>query len=145
MVKLQTTMNSYVKWLTHRDNLVGEKGVPSSVLGRTMIAHGEDFDRDSQFGNCLIEMGRANDQVAQIQEQYAQDATRYWSDSVERSVAMMKEYQVFTHFPSPSLAIFVLNENHSYPGRSQKARVPSSCPRRLFRQNEQSQARRLPS
>lgn len=108
MVKLQTTMNSYVKWLTHRDSLVGEKGVPASVLGRTMIAHGEDFDRDSQFGNCLIEMGRANDQVAQIQEQYAQDATRHWSDSVERSVAMMKEYQVRKKKSEPNAASIVV-------------------------------------
>lgn len=94
MVKLQTTMNAYVKWLTQRDSLVGEKGVPTAVVGRTMIAHGEDFDRDSQFGNCLIEMGRANEQISNIQEQYANDATRYWLDSLERSVAMMKEYQV---------------------------------------------------
>ncbi|KAF3760340.1 BAR-domain-containing protein [Cryphonectria parasitica EP155] len=93
MVKLQTTMNAYVKWLAHRDSLLGEKGVPTAVLSRTMITHGEDFDPDSQFGNCLIEMGRANDQVAHFQEQYANDATRYWLDSLERSVAMMKEYQ----------------------------------------------------
>lgn len=94
MVKLQTTMNAYVKWLAHRDNLVGEKGVPAAVMGRTMIAHGEDFDHNSQFGNCLIEMGRSNDQIASIQEQYTNDATKYWADSLERSVAMMKEYQV---------------------------------------------------
>lgn len=94
MTKLQTTMNAYIKWLTHRDTLVGEKGVPTAVMARTMIAHGEDFDRDSQFGNCLIEMGRANEQVSNIQEQYANDATSYWADSLERSVAMMKEYQV---------------------------------------------------
>lgn len=94
MVKLQTTMNAYIKWLAHRDNLLGEKGVPTAVMGRTMITHGEDFDHNSQFGNCLIEMGRSNDQLASLQEQYANDATKYWADSLERSVAMMKEYQV---------------------------------------------------
>lgn len=94
MVKLQTTMNAYIKWLAHRDTLVGEKGVPTAVMGRTMVAHGEDFDPNSQFGNCLIEMGRTNDQIANIQEQYTNDATKYWADSLERSVAMMKEYQV---------------------------------------------------
>ncbi|KAJ4389549.1 hypothetical protein N0V93_007019 [Gnomoniopsis smithogilvyi] len=93
MVKMQTTMNAYIKWLAHRDNLVGEKGVPTAVMGRTMITHGEDFDHNSQFGNCLIEMGRSNDQLATIQEQYTNDATKYWADSLERSVAMMKEYQ----------------------------------------------------
>ncbi|PSR76454.1 BAR domain-containing protein [Coniella lustricola] len=92
MMKLQTSMNAYVKWLGQRDSLLGEKGVPATVLARTMITHGEDFDPDSQFGNCLIEMGRANDHVAQLQEQYAADATSCWLDSVERSVATMKEY-----------------------------------------------------
>lgn len=116
MVKLQTTMNVYVKWLTHRDTLAGEKGVPAAVMGRTMIAHGEDFDRDSEFGNCLIEMGRANEQVANIQEQYANDATRYWLDSLERSVAMMKEYQVCTPvFPPKSIPLTVTWKSRNRP------------------------------
>lgn len=94
MVKLQMTMNAYIKWLAYRETLLGEKGAPAAVMGRSMIAHGEDFDPDSQFGNCLIEMGRANEQLAQVQEQYAADSTKYWLESVERSVATMKEYQV---------------------------------------------------
>lgn len=121
MIKLQTSMNAYVKWLAHRDSLLGEKGVPTAVLARTMIAHGEDFDPDSQFGNCLIEMGRANDQVAQLQEQYNADATSYWLDSVERSVAMMKEYQV-SHMHKLHLcynkATFVLIFCHRTPAGS---------------------------
>lgn len=58
MVKMQSSMNDYVKWLTRRSEGLagGEKGVPAAVLGRTMIAHGEDFDNDSDFGNCLIGM-----------------------------------------------------------------------------------------
>lgn len=39
-------------------------------------------------------MGRANERVANIQEQYTADATTHWLESLERSVAMMKEYQV---------------------------------------------------
>lgn len=55
---MQASMTEYVKWLTRRSEGVGdkEKGVPASVLGRTMISHGEDFDSDSDFGNCLIGM-----------------------------------------------------------------------------------------
>lgn len=94
MVKLQTTMNAYVKWLGFRDTLLGEKGVPQTILGRTMITHGEEFDHDSQFGNCLIEFGRTNEHMATLHEQYTKDATEYWADSLERSVAMIKEYQV---------------------------------------------------
>lgn len=55
MVKLQTSMNAYVKWLGHREGMgEREKGLPAAVLGRTMVHHGEDFDTDSEFGNCLI-------------------------------------------------------------------------------------------
>jgi len=49
-------------------------------------------------------MGRANERIAGIQENYAADATSGWLDSLERSLAMMKEYQVcgpgdnHTHF-----------------------------------------------
>lgn len=52
---MQSSMNEYVKWLARRGEGVDrEKGVPAAILGRTMIAHGEDFDNDSEFGNCLI-------------------------------------------------------------------------------------------
>lgn len=57
MVKLQSSMNEYVKWLSRRnEGMDREKGVPAAILGRSMIAHGEDFDNDSEFGNCLIGM-----------------------------------------------------------------------------------------
>jgi hypothetical protein len=51
-------MNTYVKSLSRRGETFDdkEKGLPVSYLGRTMIAHGEDFDADSEFGNCLIGM-----------------------------------------------------------------------------------------
>lgn len=39
-------------------------------------------------------MGRANEQIAGIQENYSAQATSYWLESLERNLAMMKEYQV---------------------------------------------------
>lgn len=39
-------------------------------------------------------MGRGNERLANIQEQYAQESTTQWLESLERSLAMMKEYQV---------------------------------------------------
>lgn len=49
-------MNSYTKSMSRRvdGNVDKEKGLPVSYLGRTMIAHGEDFEQDSEYGNCLI-------------------------------------------------------------------------------------------
>ncbi|KAK3366285.1 hypothetical protein B0T24DRAFT_535366 [Lasiosphaeria ovina] len=95
MERMQKSMNMYVKWLGRRGELGDdkEKGLPASYLGRTMIAHGEEFQSDSEFGNCLIAMGRANERVSGIQESFVNEATATWLESLERSLAMMKEYQ----------------------------------------------------
>ncbi|KAI1197593.1 BAR domain-containing protein [Nemania serpens] len=95
MDRLQKSMNTYMKSLSRRGETFEdkEKGLPVSYLGRTMIAHGEDFESDSEFGNCLIAVGRANERVAGIQESYVAHATSYWLEGLERSLAMMKEFQ----------------------------------------------------
>ena len=58
MDRLQKSMTAYVKWLSRRGEAFEdkEKGLPAAYLGRTMISHGEDFEGDSEFGNCLIGM-----------------------------------------------------------------------------------------
>lgn len=95
MERLQKSMSVYVKWLGRRAEPSDdrEKGLPVSFLGRTMISHGEEFAPDSEFGNTLISMGRANERVAAMQENFVSDATSTWLESLERSLAMMKEYQ----------------------------------------------------
>ncbi|KAI1258456.1 BAR-domain-containing protein [Xylariaceae sp. FL1019] len=95
MDRLHKSMNTYVKSLSRRAEGYEdkEKGLPVSCLGRTMMTHGEDFDQDSEFGNCLIAMGRANERISGIQESYVAHATSYWLEGLERSLAMMKEYQ----------------------------------------------------
>lgn len=49
-------MNVYVKSVSKRCETSEdkEKGLPIAYMGRTMAAHGEDFEPDSEFGNCLI-------------------------------------------------------------------------------------------
>ncbi|KAL8342930.1 hypothetical protein RB598_004337 [Gaeumannomyces tritici] len=95
MDRLQKSMNAYVKWLGRRNETFEdkEKGLPGAYLGRTMVNHGEDFESDSEFGNCLIAMGRANETIAGMQEQFVADATTVWLESLDRSLAMMKDYQ----------------------------------------------------
>ena len=95
MERLQRSMTAYVKWVGRRGETFEdrEKGLPVSYLGRTMISHGEDFEADSEFGNCLTSLGRANERLASAQERYVADATSTWLESLERSLAMMKEYQ----------------------------------------------------
>ena len=45
---------------------------------------------------CLrgIGMGRTNERIGRIQESYVANATTSWLESLERSLAQMKEYQV---------------------------------------------------
>lgn len=55
MEKLQKSMTIYVKSLSKRNEIEDkEKILPVAYLGQTMIHHGEDFEPDSDFGNCLI-------------------------------------------------------------------------------------------
>ncbi|KAK7952921.1 BAR domain protein [Apiospora saccharicola] len=95
MDRLHKSMNIYNKSISKRCESAEdkEKGLPISYMGRTMMSHGEDFEPDSEFGNCLIVMGRANESIAGFQENYSAQATAYWLESLERSLAMMKEYQ----------------------------------------------------
>lgn len=87
-------MTVYVKSLSKRNEGDDrEKVLPGAHLGNTMIHHGEDFEPDSTFGNCLIAMGRTNEKTARIQESYVANATSTWLESLERSLAQMKEYQ----------------------------------------------------
>lgn len=55
------------------------------------------FDTDHWPG-----MGRANERVARTQETYVASATSTWLESLERSLAQMKEYQVRSAFHSAS-------------------------------------------
>ena len=89
-------MNQYVKWMGRHlePSEDREKALPVGYLGRTMAGHGEEFQPDSEFGNCLITMGRANERVSAIQEAFVGEATASWLESLERNLAMMREYQV---------------------------------------------------
>lgn len=55
MEKLQKSMTAYVKTLSKRsEGNDKEKILPVSYLGAAMVNHGEDFENDSEFGQCLI-------------------------------------------------------------------------------------------
>ena len=48
-------MTSYVKSMSKRNDVDNkEKILPVGRLGGTMIAHGEDFEDSSNYGQCLI-------------------------------------------------------------------------------------------
>jgi BAR domain len=55
MDKMHKSMNLYVKAISKRSEAEDkEKNLPVGYLGRAMINHGEDFENDSEFGQCLI-------------------------------------------------------------------------------------------
>jgi len=94
MEKLHHTMSTYVKSMSQRkEGDDKEKMLPVDVLAQAMIAHGEEFEPDSLFGNCLIMMGQANEKVARVQDSYVAAASETWLESMERSLTQMKEYQ----------------------------------------------------
>jgi hypothetical protein len=94
MDKLQKSMTSYVKSMSKRsEGDDKEKLLPIAHLGSCMISHGGDFDADSDFGQCLSAMGRANERIGRIQESYVVGASTTWLESVDRSMVQMREYQ----------------------------------------------------
>jgi hypothetical protein len=104
-------MTSYVKAISKRNEGDDkEKTLPIAHLGSSMVAHGEDFDGNSEYGQCLISefelhmetripltfqlvFGRTEERIARIQETYIGQATSSWLESLERSLTQMKDYQ----------------------------------------------------
>lgn len=94
MERLGQSSNAYVKSMSKRDQGEGkEKQIPVGWFGSTLVSHGDDFEPDSEFGQCLLGLGRANERIARVQETYCANATSSWLESVERSLTQMKEYQ----------------------------------------------------
>ena len=54
MERLQKSMNQYIKAVSKRTEVDDkEKTLPVAYLGGAMISHGDDFELDSEFGQCL--------------------------------------------------------------------------------------------
>jgi hypothetical protein len=95
MDRMHKSMTAYVKSISKRsEGEERDKMLPVGYMGQTMVSHGQDFNHDSEFGNCLIAMGRANENLARKQDAYVAHATSTWLESLERSLAQMKDYQV---------------------------------------------------
>ena len=54
MDRMQKSMTVYVKSLSERaQGTDREKMLPGGHLGSSMVSHSEDFEPESEFGNCL--------------------------------------------------------------------------------------------
>lgn len=57
MEKLQKATNIYMKALSKRTDVDDkEKTLPIAFLGGTMVSHGDDFELNSEFGQCLTSL-----------------------------------------------------------------------------------------
>jgi hypothetical protein len=69
-------------------------------------------------------MGHANERIARLQETFIQNATSSWLESLERSLAQMKEYQVrLLSSDKRGNRIDLM----SPPGRPKEARATPPC------------------
>ncbi|CAG8275265.1 unnamed protein product [Penicillium salamii] len=92
--RIHKSMTSYVKAISKRNEGDDkEKTLPIAHLGSSMVTHGEDFDVNSEYGQCLIMFGRTEERIARIQDNYITQATSSWLESLERSLTQMKDYQ----------------------------------------------------
>lgn len=82
-------------------------------------------------------MGRTNERIGRIQESYVANATTSWLESLERSLAQMKEYQVGRQW------IHTLGMLIVWIGRPEEAGEPQACLRRFLSQNAESEERRF--
>ncbi len=84
MERLQKSMTAYVKTLSKRsEGEDKEKILPVAYLGSSMINHGEDFENDSVFGQCLISTydGLQRLQSTNRYPRSGQDERADWADS----------------------------------------------------------------
>lgn len=104
MENLQKSASVYVKWASRRCDGSEDKNrsTPLGFVGRSMSAHANELEADSEFGSCLSHVGRANERISDIQNSYVDDVSTSWLQHLERSVTMMKEYQVRRTDPSSS-------------------------------------------
>lgn len=92
--RMQKSMTTYIKAISKRNEGDDkEKVLPIAHLGGSMIGYGEKDDMHNDFAQCLILCGRTHERLARMQESYIVQATSSWLESLDRSVAQMKEYQ----------------------------------------------------
>ncbi|KAB8232102.1 hypothetical protein BDV23DRAFT_15405 [Aspergillus alliaceus] len=92
--RLHKSMIAYVKSVSKRsEGDDKEKTLPIGHLGTSMVSHGEDFDAHSEYGRCLTMFGRTEERIARLQESYIAEANSSWLESLDRSLAQMKQYQ----------------------------------------------------
>ncbi|KAJ6264849.1 hypothetical protein Dda_1002 [Drechslerella dactyloides] len=94
MERLHSSANIYIKSLSkRREGDDREKMIPVDIVGQAMVSHGEEFEPDSTYGQCLTRFGRVHESISRVQETYVQNINDNWLLGLERDLTHMKEYQ----------------------------------------------------
>lgn len=87
---MQKAMSVYVKSISKRaEGADKEKQLPGGHLGSSMVTHGEDFEPDSEFGNCLSCMQHSFDPQ--------EDSITDWEQPSVAQMSVLLEYRRHTH------------------------------------------------
>lgn len=71
-----------------------ESLLPIELLGRVMVAHGQEFGSDSAYGHSLTALGNAHIKVAGLQEQFGEHFHSMFLSRLEISLAEVAQYYV---------------------------------------------------
>lgn len=92
--RVHKSLTAYIKSISKKsEGEDKEKSLPIANLGGCFISHGEEFDTNSNYGQCLIMFGRAEERIGRIQESYASQSSSAMLEPLERSLAQLREYQ----------------------------------------------------
>ena len=115
--RVHRSTTNYIKSISKKtEGEDKDKALPIGYLGSNLINHGEGLDTQTSYAQCLISkvdhifakqtitltiylvFGRAEERLSRIQESYASEASSTWLESLERSLAQLREYQVGNYF-----------------------------------------------
>ncbi|KAF3925596.1 hypothetical protein ABW21_db0205026 [Orbilia brochopaga] len=114
MERLHSSANIYIKSLSkRREGDDREKMIPVDIVGQAMVSHGEEFESDSTYGQCLQRFGRVHESISRVQETYVQNINDNWLLGLERDLTHMKEYQVCETLRSLALPLLARAVEHA--------------------------------
>ncbi|KDQ16880.1 hypothetical protein BOTBODRAFT_172501 [Botryobasidium botryosum FD-172 SS1] len=97
--RLHAASDLYLRAITKKKDVPGgdssmSKVFPIEALGVVMISHSEVVGAESPFGRNLLSFGRMHRQVASFQDSFAESFQSTYLASLEKSMDLLKEYQV---------------------------------------------------
>ncbi|ORX88931.1 BAR-domain-containing protein [Basidiobolus meristosporus CBS 931.73] len=93
--KLFASSELYLKTLEKKKKTADDKNkvAPIVSLSNAMISHGQGLPRDSPYGQAMIKVGEAQEQLASAQMEFAIRLRQNYINGLERALNDMKDFQ----------------------------------------------------